>query len=99
MIQKFTALLLVLCLGLLSSCYVIEIQQGNVIDPAKVAQLKIGMSKEQVRYVMGTPILQSTFNDDKWDYVYTLRDHKHRYSYKHVGMVFKNNQLVSIDKQ
>ena len=48
----------------------IEIQQGNFISQEMVAQLKPGMSKEQVRLALGTPLLTDVFHAERWDYVY-----------------------------
>jgi len=50
--------------------YRIEIQQGNFISQEMVAQLKPGMSKEQVRLALGTPLLNDIFHADRWDYVF-----------------------------
>lgn len=50
--------------------YRMEIQQGNFISQEMIGQLKQGMSKEQVRYVLGTPLLTDIFHADRWDYVF-----------------------------
>ena len=50
--------------------YRIEIQQGNYITQEMVAQLKNGMTREQVRYVLGTPLVTDIFHADRWDYVF-----------------------------
>ena len=50
--------------------YKIEIQQGNFVSQEMVAQLKSGMTKEQVRSVLGTPLLTDIFHAERWDYVY-----------------------------
>lgn len=50
--------------------YKIDVQQGNVLDETKLAQLKAGMSKEQVDYLLGMTISRDTFKQDRWDYVY-----------------------------
>ena len=50
--------------------YKIEIQQGNFVSQEMASQLKPGMSKEQVRLVLGTPLLADVFHADRWDYVY-----------------------------
>ena len=73
---SFHRILMCLTLGLwLAGCTVhtIDIQQGNVIDDDAVAQLKPGMSKRQVSFIMGTPLIRDPFHHDRWDYVYTLR--------------------------
>jgi outer membrane protein assembly factor BamE len=50
--------------------YRMEIQQGNFISQEMLSQLKSGMSKEQVRLALGTPLLADAFHADRWDYVY-----------------------------
>ena len=50
--------------------YRMEIQQGNFVSQEAVSQLKLGMTKEQVRFVLGTPLLTDIFHADRWDYVY-----------------------------
>lgn len=52
--------------------YRIDIQQGNVVSQDAVAQLRQGMTREQVRFLLGTPLLQDVFHGDRWDYVYRL---------------------------
>ena len=47
-----------------------EIQQGNYISQEAVSQLKSGMTKDQVRFVLGTPLVADIFHEDRWDYVY-----------------------------
>lgn len=50
--------------------YKIDIQQGNVLTQEMVAQLKPGLTKDQVRFVLGTPVLMDMFHANRWDYVY-----------------------------
>jgi outer membrane protein assembly factor BamE (lipoprotein component of BamABCDE complex) len=50
--------------------YRIDIQQGNFLSPEMVAQLKTGMTREQVRFVLGTPLVADVFHGDRWDYVF-----------------------------
>lgn len=69
-------------LTLLSACssvpriiseYRIDVQQGNVVTQEMVAQLRPGLTKDQVRFVLGTPMLLDPFHDDRWDYVFLLK--------------------------
>ena len=53
--------------------YKVTVQQGNVITQKMVDSLKPGMTREQVAYVMGKPVIKNPFDQDRWDYVYTLR--------------------------
>ncbi|BAN34757.1 SmpA/OmlA [Sulfuricella denitrificans skB26] len=50
--------------------YKIDIQQGNVVTQEMVAKLKPGMTKAQVRFVLGTPLITDAFHASRWDYVY-----------------------------
>ncbi len=58
----------------LISEYKIDIQQGNVLSQDVVAQLKPGQTKDQVRYLLGTPLIADVFHQDRWDYVYTYKN-------------------------
>ncbi|MBE8716179.1 outer membrane protein assembly factor BamE [Cellvibrio polysaccharolyticus] len=51
----------------------INIQQGHIITEEMVSQLQLGQTKRQVRFVLGNTLLPDTFNDDRWDYYYSLR--------------------------
>ena len=53
--------------------YRIPIRQGNLITQEMVNELRPGMTKQQVRYLLGTPLLIDTFNEDRWEYLYTNR--------------------------
>jgi outer membrane protein assembly factor BamE len=64
----------------------IDIQQGNVVTQDMVAQLRAGMNKKKVRFVMGTPIVQDTFHANRWDYIYTY----------HTGGGGTERRLVSV---
>lgn len=52
--------------------YRIDIQQGNVVTPEQYAQLRVGMTSDQVRFLLGTPILTDVFHDKRWDYLYWM---------------------------
>lgn len=61
-------------LVMIASCafkpYRFEIQQGNIIPHDKVAQIQPGMTQDQVRFILGTPMLQDVFHTHRWDYIY-----------------------------
>ncbi len=57
--------------------YRIDVVQGNFVSTEMAAQLKPGMSREQVRAILGTPLLQDLFHADRWDYVFSLRQGYH----------------------
>ena len=65
--------LLCALLPLLSACvYRMAVQQGNYLDARQVVQVKVGMTRSQVRFLLGTPMLPDAFDRDRWDYLYTL---------------------------
>ncbi|MET0986499.1 MAG: outer membrane protein assembly factor BamE [Steroidobacteraceae bacterium] len=66
--------LLPLGLLLLSGCvYRIPIQQGNFLEAKDLDQINVGMTRSQVRYLLGTPMVADSFNDARWDYIYYLK--------------------------
>lgn len=94
--------LLSLCLGLLlslSGCYIIEVQQGNIIDDREVAKLKVGMSKREVAEILGNSVVENTFNDDHRDYVYTFRDHRQHVTHESLHLSFTDNRLQTIKRK
>ena len=77
--------------------YRIDIMQGNVITKELAAQAKPGMSREQVRDVLGSPLLMSTFHADRWDYVFTLRRQGVEPQRRSVVATFKDNKLDKLE--
>ncbi|MEO8654002.1 MAG: outer membrane protein assembly factor BamE [Ramlibacter sp.] len=53
--------------------YKVEVVQGNFVSREQVAALKTGMSRQQVRDILGTPLVTDAFHTDRWDYVFTLK--------------------------
>ena len=76
--------------------YKIDVPQGNVVTQEAVDKLKPGMTKEQVAFVLGTPMLQDTFNADRWDYLYTLQEGKGEYIRKEFSVYFDQGILSGI---
>jgi outer membrane protein assembly factor BamE len=62
--------LLTACLGATGCVYRMDIQQGNYLDGKDVSKLKVGMTRSQVRYLLGTPMVEDVFNQSRWDYIY-----------------------------
>ena len=79
------------------SAHKISIQQGNFITQDMVDKLKPGMTRDQVLYVLGTPLLVSTFNADKWSYVYYLRFGNGQTLRKTLDIVFVDDALAEIN--
>ena len=66
------SLILILSACSMPKVHKIIIQQGNIVNQEMVDQLKPGMTKTQVAYIMGEPVLKNTFDENRWDYLYTL---------------------------
>lgn len=81
----------------LSLMYRPTIQQGNVIDQDMVNQLKPGMTKRQVTYTLGTPGLIDSFHQDRWDYVYSIKENTEDLVIKDLTLFFENDRLVAIE--
>ena len=77
--------------------YRLEIQQGNIITQEMVDQLKPGMSKRQVNFVLGTPLVQDSFNQDRWDYYYSLSTSQGELSKRRFTVYFNNDQLSHVE--
>jgi len=84
---------------LLSACaYKIDVQQGNSIETNKLSQLKTGMNKQQVQFLMGTAMLIDPFQPHKWEYIYSFRKGGQKMKRKRLTLTFKDGVLANIDK-
>ncbi|CAI8746573.1 Outer membrane protein assembly factor BamE [Pseudomonas sp. IT-P253] len=77
--------------------YKIDIQQGNVVTQDMIDQLRPGMTRKQVRFIMGNPLLTDTFHADRWDYLYSLQPGGGERQQERISVIFSpNDQLVSL---
>ena len=85
------------CALLLGGCpYTIDIQQGNYVSQDQLALVKEGMSKEQVRNILGTPLLTDIFHAERWDYVYTLATSDGKKEQRGLALFFEDGKLARI---
>ncbi len=81
--------------------YRIPIRQGNLVTQQMVNGLKLGMSKQQVSYLLGTPSIQDIFNEERWDYLYTFRPGSRtsdtKLEQQRLALHFENDQLHKIE--
>jgi outer membrane protein assembly factor BamE len=79
--------------------YRINIQQGNFLDQAAVEQVKPGMTRSQVRYLLGTPMVSDPFDKERWDYIYYLRKGRSRHvDSRRVTVYFEADKVAKLDK-
>ena len=99
-----TLVLLGLC-GLLAACgsvssfsfpgvYRIDVPQGNIITQEMIDQLRPGLTKRQVTFILGTPLLRDTFDQDRWDYLYSFQPGGGERAQERLTVYFENDQLT-----
>jgi len=93
----FTCSLLTVLLAGCGAIYKLDIQQGNLFSKEQVESLKTGMTKRQVMLVMGSPSVATPFDQDRWDYVSSLRRGQGKMETKDLSLFFENDALVRIE--
>lgn len=86
----------------LSACelvYKLPTRQGNVLEQKELDALQLGMSRDQVKFLLGTPIAQSAFRDDRWDYVGYYKNPRGRVVSRTVSLFFEGDSLVRMEGQ
>ncbi len=79
--------------------YRINIQQGNFLNQSAVDQVKPGMTRSQVRYLLGTPMVADSFNKSRWDYIYYLKKGRSRHvDSRRVTVYFDGDKVAKLDK-
>ncbi|MEO0436479.1 MAG: outer membrane protein assembly factor BamE [Pseudomonadota bacterium] len=97
--------LLVLLIGATSGCgfvsfpgvYKIDIEQGNLVTQDMIEQLQPRMSRRQVRFIMGSPLVEDTFATNRWDYPYIIRNGKTVIREAQVSIYFDGDELDRIE--
>jgi len=74
--------------------YKIGIPQGNIITQEMVDQLRPGMTKRQVIFVMGTPLVRDPFNQDRWDYIYSFQPGGGERGQESISVFFEDDALM-----
>lgn len=85
------------CSSSLPGVYKIDIQQGNVVTQDMIDQLRPGMTRRQVRFIMGNPLITDTFHANRWDYLYSIQPGGGTRQQERVSLIFdEHDQLVSL---
>ena len=88
----------VLLLGCVRT-YRIDIQQGNIVTPEQVEQLKPGMKMTEVRYLLGAPLVEDPFHKERWDYFYSFRSGEtRRAEQQRLTIFFDDGQLTKVEQ-
>lgn len=99
--RPLAALAAVALLGLLlNGCvYRIDIQQGNLLKDEAIGQVEVGMTRSQVQFLLGTPMVEDSFHRDRWDYAYYLRKGRsHDAERRWIIVYFENDRVAKIDR-
>ncbi|MDR2239461.1 MAG: outer membrane protein assembly factor BamE [Zoogloeaceae bacterium] len=76
--------------------YRIDVRQGNYVTQEMVAQLKPGMTREQVRFILGTPLVADIFHSDRWDYIYSFKPGRGETQLRRFTVLFVDNKLAQV---
>jgi outer membrane protein assembly factor BamE len=77
--------------------YRVDVRQGNFITQAMVSQLKPGMSRDQVRFILGTPLVLDIFHADRWDYVYRFQPGRGEVQERRFAVIFADGKLLRLE--
>jgi outer membrane protein assembly factor BamE len=90
---------LLLAMPLAGCVYRLDIQQGNYLEGKTVDQLQVGMTRTQVRYLLGTPMVPDVFDRDRWDYLYYFKSgHWRTPSERHLVVFFKEDKVMRFER-
>jgi outer membrane protein assembly factor BamE len=75
-----------------------EVQQGNYVTQEMVAQLKPGLTRDQVRFVLGTPLVSDIFHEERWDYVFLRqRTNSRETEFRRIAVFFEDGKLKRVE--
>jgi outer membrane protein assembly factor BamE len=98
--MKFRAIAIVLAALVLGACvYRIDIQQGNLLDDTDINQVDVGMTRSQVQFLLGTPMVADSFHRDRWDYAYYFRRGRSPDAIRRwIVVYFENDRVARIER-
>jgi outer membrane protein assembly factor BamE len=93
------SLLLLSTVPLGGCVYRMDVQQGNYLEGKTVDQLQVGMTRTQVRYLLGTPLVPDVFDKERWDYLYYFRHGRHRAEKpRRLEVYFKDDKVTRFER-
>lgn len=106
--MRFHFVAALVALGLTAGCsfdsvvgvvdpYRIDVRQGNYVDQEMLSQLRRGMTRDQVRYVLGSPLVVDLFRKDRWDYVYRFRPGRGDVQQRTISLYFEGDALDRVE--
>lgn len=96
LLRAFTLAVAALCLG--ACIYKIDIQQGNLLKDSAIDRVEVGMTRSQVQFLLGTPMVADSFHRDRWDYAYYMKHSRsHEIERRWVIIYFENERVARIE--
>jgi outer membrane protein assembly factor BamE len=85
----------------LAACiYKIDIQQGNLLKDTDIARVQVGMTRSQVQFLLGTPMVADSFHRDRWDYAYYMKHGRSREVQRRwIIVYFENERVARIERE
>lgn len=90
--------LLISCQSKLLTVHKIDVQQGNALDIEMVDKIEIGMTQDQVQYVLGSPLITDSFHPHRWDYIYLFTPGYGEQEKRQLTLIFDRGEVIKIDK-
>ena len=89
------ALMLAMLLVFAGCVYQATMSQGNLLKQEDLDQVEVGMTRSQVRFLLGTPMIDDPFHEERWDYVYFLRVGRNKATFKRWVSIYFSDDNVS----
>ncbi|MBL4674029.1 MAG: outer membrane protein assembly factor BamE [Arenicella sp.] len=99
--NKKASIVLIACSLALSACikpYQPNVQQGNIINNSNLREIRYGMNKQEVLFILGTPMVIDPFNEQRWDYFYSNRNRrKGETAQRLITAIFDGDKLIELN--
>ena len=89
---------LLACQSKLLTVHKIDVQQGNALDAEMIGKVEIGMTQEQVQYILGSPLITDSFHPDRWDYIYLFIPGYGEKERRQLTLIFDRGEVIEIDR-
>jgi outer membrane protein assembly factor BamE len=76
--------------------YKVDVRQGNFVTQEMVSQLKPGLTRDQVRFILGSPLVADMFHENRWDYIYRFKEGRGAESQRRLAVFFEDDKLARV---